>query len=309
MRRSLVVVALVLGGPRLAVAGDPKFEYGKQADVKDVKDVEWNATAEAGLVFTTGNSETLTASGGLKASRKTGQNRLQLEGTATYSKSGIRVLLDQNGNGLIDNEGEITSVETVTAETLASKLRYDRFLTELNSLFIAALASRDLPAGKALVLGGQAGYSRSLHKTKTSNTVGEFGYDFSFEDLVAGEAIQIHSLRAFMGHHATMTEGAELDLSLEVLTNLNNEDLVTMNAEGELQSGGPFEDTRVNARFAISAKIGANLAFQSSIEVKYDRRPGPIAVKNLAPGFQPEASTLDTIMKAAFIYTFAGAKK
>jgi hypothetical protein len=309
MRRSLVVVVASLAAPSLAVAGDPKFEYGKQEEVKDVQGVEWNATAEGGLVFTTGNSETITATGGLKVSRKTGQNRLQLEGTAAYSKSGIRVLLDQNGNGLIDTEGEITSVETVTAETLASKLRYDRFLTELNSLFIAALAGRDLPAGKELVLGGQAGYSRSLYKTKTANTVGEFGYDFSFEDLVAGEAIQIHSLRAFMGHHATMTEGTDLDASIEVLTNLNNEDLITMNAEGELQDGGAFQDTRVNARLAVSAKIGANLAFQSSIEVHYDRRPGPIAVKNLAPGFQPEASTLDTIMKVAFIYAFVAPNK
>lgn len=310
MRRcSVVVVVAALAGPRLAVAGDPKFEYGKQEEVKDVKGVEWHAAAEAGLVFTTGNSETITATGGLKASRKTGQNRLQLEGTAAYSQSGIRVLLDQNGNGLIDNQSEITTVETVTAETLASKLRYDRFLTELNSVFVAALAARDLPAGKKLVLGGQAGYSRSLYKSKTATTVGEFGYDFSAEQLVAGEAIQIHSLRAFIGHHATMTEGADLDASIEGLTNLNNENLTTMNAAGELQSGGLLQDTRVNARLAISAKIGENLAFQSSFEVHYDRRPGPLAITNLAPGFLPEASRLDTLMKAAFIYTFADAKK
>ena len=56
-------------------------------------------------------------------------------------------------------------------------------------------------------------------------------------------------------------------------------------------------------------EIGANLAFSSSIEVKYDRRPGPLPVKNLAMGFVPAADTLDTIMKASFIYTFVGATK
>ena len=65
----------------------------------------------------------------------------------------------------------------------------------------------------------------------------------------------------------------------------------------------------MNAKIAVSAKIGANLAFQSSIEIKYDRRPGPLPVKNLAMGFAPEADRMDTVMKASFIYTFAGKNK
>jgi hypothetical protein len=309
MRRTLVAITALLAGPGLAAAGDPKFEYGKKDDVKDVDGVEWNATAEAGLVFTTGNSESLTATGGIKASRKTGDNRLLLEGNATYAKSSTRVLNDLNGDGLIGSKDEIADVDAVTAETLAGKLRYDRYLTDLNSLFVAALASRDIPAGKEIVFGGQGGYSRSLHKTEHSNTVGEIGYDFSYEDTVAGPAISIHSARAFMGHHAAMTEGADLDASIEVLTNLNNEHLTTVDDDGNLRDGGAFQDTRVNTKIAISAKIGANLAFSSSIEVKYDRRPSPLAVKNLADGYVPEASVLDTVMKASFIYTFVGPKK
>ena len=171
------------------------------------------------------------------------------------------------------------------------------------------LASRDIPAGKQMVLGGQAGYSRSLHKTEHSNTVGEIGYDFSYEDTVAGPANSIHSARAFMGHHAAMTEGADLDASLEVLTNLNHEDLTTQDDDGNVVSGSAFQDTPVNGKIAISAKIGKNLAFQSSIELRYDRRPSPLAVKNLAMGFVPEASPFDTVMKATFIYTFVGPKQ
>ena len=83
---------------------------------------------------------------------------------------------------MIDNDGEITSQTTVTAETLAGRLRYDRFLTEHNSLFVAALASRDVPAGKDAVLGAQLGYSRQLYKTETAEAVAEFGYDYSHED-------------------------------------------------------------------------------------------------------------------------------
>ncbi len=298
--RVLILATLVSA---TAPAAAQKFEYGKYDDIKDVKDVEWKATAEAGVVFTTGSSESTTASGGLKISRKAFGNKLELEASGAYARSGIRVLDDRNGNGLIDNETEIVTGQQVTAETMAAKLRYDRFLTDLNSLYIAALASRDTPAGKDSVLGGQAGYSRSLYKSKTALTLAEVGYDFSHEDLTATPVgISIHSLRGFLGHKATMTEGTDLDASAEILSNLNTLTLPTG------KDGSPFQDTRLALKLAVSSKIGVNLAFQTSVEARYDHRPGPLAVKNLAMGFVPEAASLDTIMKASFIYTFVAAK-
>lgn len=305
MRRFLIGMILLSGG---LSAADPKFEYGKHDEVKDVKDVEWTAAAEAGAVLTTGNSELTTATGGLHVSRKTGANRIMFDGTAAYAKSGLRVLLDQNGNGLIDNSNEIVTVSTITAETLYSKLRYDRFLTEFNSLYIDALASRDTPAGIESVLGGQVGYSRRIYKSATAESVAEVGYDFSRQDPVNGPSISIHSGRAFIGHKAVMTEGATLDAAVELLTNLNREHLTTTDDQGRVVDGGPLKDTRVNAKLAITAKIGFNLAVQMSMEVHYDNRPSALPIKNLAPDFQPEASKLDTIMKASFIYTFVGAK-
>jgi hypothetical protein len=299
MRTLLVVFLGLVALPRAASA--QKFEYGKYDDVKDVKTVEWKATAEAGVVFTTGSSESTQASGGMKASRKSGNNKLEIEGSAAYATAGLLLLIDHNDNGMIDNDGEIVSVQTTTAETLASRLRYDRFLTELNSLYIAALASRDTPAGKELVFGGQVGYSRSLYKSKTAQTLAELGYDFSREDPVApGDALSIHSLRGFIGHKAALTAGTDLDATAELLTNMNTLDLPTG------KDGGPFQDTRVNFKLAVSAKIGINLAFQSSIEAHYDHRPGVLAIKNLTMGFAPEASNFDTIMKMTFIYTFVG---
>lgn len=301
--RSFMLVAVLAPLFAARPARAQKFEYGKYEEVKDVTSVEWKATAEAGLVFTTGSSETLTATGGIKASRKTGNNKLELSASGAYAESGVRLLLDRNGNGLIDDETEIVSAESLTAESIASKLRYDRFLTQGNSLYIAALASRDTPAGKELVFGGQLGYSRSLYKSKLSQTLAEVGYDFSREDQSTGDPVDIHSARGFLGHKATMTEGADLDASVEALTNINTLTLPTG------RSGGPFRDTRVNLKVAVLAKIGLNLAFQMSVEAHYDHRPGPLPIKNLAMGFVPEASTFDTIMKASFIYTFVGATK
>src|SRR5262249_12362186 len=148
-----------------AFAGDPTFTYGKSDDVKDVKVSEWHASAEGGVVFTTGNSETTTATGGLKLQRKSGNNLFAFEAAAAYAKAGGGAIDAQNGNGVIDDSSEIVTTNTLTAETLNVKARYDRFLTTDNSLFLAALASRDLPAGKYAVFGGQLGYSRQLYKS------------------------------------------------------------------------------------------------------------------------------------------------
>jgi hypothetical protein len=308
MRRTAFILASLLGA-HIAAADDPKFVYGKHDEVKDVKGIDWLAAAEAGLILTTGNSETTTASGGIKVSRKSGDNKVAFEASGAYAKSGLRVIDDKNGDGMINDASEIQTVRTLTAETLAAKLRYDRFLTEFNSLYIAALASRDVPAGKEAVIGGQVGYSRRLYKSATAETVAEVGYDFSREDPVVGPTLSIHSGRAFMGHKAVMTEGAQLDASIEILTNLNREALTTTDDQGNKVDGGPLKDTRVNSKVAISAKIGLNLAFQTSIELHYDNRPGPLPVKDLAMGFQPEASAMDTIMKVSFIYTFVGGVK
>ena len=307
MRRVAFLLASLLG-TQIAAADDPKFVYGKKDEVKDVKGIDWLAAAEAGLILTTGNSETTTFSGGIKASRKSGDNKLAFEASGAYAKSALRVIDDLNGNGMIDGPDEIQTVSSLTAETLAGKLRYDRFLTDFNSLYIAALASRDVPAGKESVFGGQLGYSRRLYKSDTAETVAEIGYDFSRENPVVGPTISIHSGRAFMGHKAVFSQGAQLDANIEVLTNLNREDLTTTDADGNKVDGGPLKDTRINSKVAISAKIGINLAFQTSLELHYDNRPGPLPIKDLADNFQPEASSIDTIMKVSFIYTFVGAK-
>jgi hypothetical protein len=309
--RTLAVLAL-LTAARTAAADDPKFVYAAP-DAPDPKKappdpnaVEWNATAEAGLVFITGNADSTSVGGGVHASRKQGLNKLAIDGTAAYVKTGLLTLNDKNGNGVVDNTGELQDVDSVTAETLLGKLRYDRFLDEEQSLYVAAIGARDVPAGKDYALGGQIGYSRRLTKTKTSETVAEVGYDYTGEKDIAPPPmmdpalLSIHSLRAFVGYKGEMVPGTNLAISLEGLTNLNHETLAT----GE--DGGAFNDTRVNGRAAISTKIGKGLAIETSIESHFDNRPAPLQVKGVmfAPGFVPAAEKLDTIMKFQLIYAF-----
>jgi hypothetical protein len=309
--RSLIWLAVAtLASSRIAAADDPKFVYAAPDKVDPKapppKPVEWTATAEAGLVLITGNAESTAIGGGIHASRKAGLNKLSIDGTAAYVKTGLLALNDKNGNGIVDNTGELTEVDTVTAETLVGKMRYDRYLDEMQSLYAAALGLRDVPAGKEYALGGQVGYSRRLEKDKTSETVAEAGIDYSGEQDIGNPPmhdppiLQIISFRAFIGYKGEMVPGTTLAASLEALTNLNHETLVTM------QSGNTFDDTRLNGRIAISTKIGKGLAVETSIESHFDNRPAPLQVKGvmLAPGFVPPAEKLDTIMKFNLIYAF-----
>ncbi len=291
----LVAVAMLATAAGGALA-DPAFTYGNSDDVKDVKAVVWTAAAEGGLVLTTGNSQTTTATAGIKTTRKSGNNQLAFDGAITYARASTRVLDDRNGNGLVDNQSEITTKDVTSAESLAGKLRYDRFLTKHNSLYIAALGARDVPAGKLGSFGGQVGYSRQVYKTKTAETTVEVGYDYSREILVS-KNLSIHSVRGFIGHKDELTPGATLVASIEGLTNLNSEELPTG------KDGSIGQDTRINTVLAISAKIGKTLSVQTSIEAHYDHRPAPLKIDGLAMGFVPEASRLDTIMKASLIYT------
>jgi hypothetical protein len=281
-----------------AHADDPKFDYGKADELKDVKKPEWTATAEAGLVLTAGTAETTTATGGLKLSRKEGDNKFAFEASGAYAKSSLRVLNDKNGNGLIDNDTEITSQSTITAETINAKARYDRFLTAHNSLYLAALAARDLPAGKDYAVGGQFGYSRQLYKSERHEIVSEAGYDFSHESLAGGASNEIHSARGFVGYKGKVSDETSLDVSLELLTNLNHETLPTG------KDGSAFKDTRANNKVNISSKVTKSLSVNLGLEFHFDNRPGPLALKNLAPGYVPEATKLDSIFKATLIYNF-----
>ena len=292
-----VVFSVLLGTVAAASADNPRFEYGKADEVAKVG-ASMDATAEVGS-FSRRQLRDHDGHRRLKAARKTGRNKLAIDASLTYARSSVRQLVDGNGNGTIDDASEIESVSSTTAETVTSKLRYDRFLTDSNSLYIAALAARDVPAGKKAVIGGQFGYSRRIYKTETAEAVAEAGIDYSHEDLVAGSAVDIVSARGFVGFKAELTEGATFDASLEALTNLNEETLpTTENLEATFA-----EDTRVIAKLAFSAKIGKNLAIQTSLEAKYDHAPAPLSIQNLAMDFVPEASRLDTMMKASLIYT------
>ena len=272
------------------------FSYGKADDVKDVKAVDWTAVAEAGFLMTTGNSETVTVSAGGIATRVDPKNKLVATVALAYARSNVQIPDDADGNGMI-GPGEIAEDATTTANSWQAKLRYDRFLTGFDSLYATGIVGADRPAGKELVGGGQAGYSRRLFKDDKHELVAEVGYDFTYEDLVVGDPLAIHSARLFSGYKGLVRADTSIEASVEALGNLNT--LPTLPEES-----GPLDDTRITGIAGLTTKLTAAVSFSFSFTVKYDRAPAPRApFPGLAfePGFVPLSDTTDTITKASLI--------
>jgi Protein of unknown function, DUF481 len=298
-------VACTLALAAASAQADPAFEYGKADDLKDVKKVEWKAQAKAGLLITSGNSRSRTLSAAGTASRKAGNNKLGIEASVAYARSGITVAVDDDpmgsaGNGTIE-ESEITTVDKTTTQAFSGKLRYDRFFTANNSAFITAVASQDKPAGKNFVGGGQLGYSRQLLADARHLMRGEIGYDLSVEDLAgATDTVVIHSARLFFGYTLKVTPTTGASAELELLANLSQENTPTEDGTNQADA---FEDVRATGKLGLTTQLWKNISFGFGFTVKVDTTPAPLAPLGLpfAAGFVPFADELDTTTEASLI--------
>jgi hypothetical protein len=299
-RVALVALVALPWVPQTARAQpDPKFEMGKRDDVKGIKDVEWTAKGEAGAVATTGNSRTTTLTGGANVTRKGIDTKLDAQLTATFARATTRTATDDDGDGSI-SAGELSSSTATSAESAAGKLRFDRYFSDLDSVYVAVLGAVDRPAGKQFQGGGQAGYSRSLYKTEQHQALVELGYDLSYLRLTAGDSTTIHSLRAFAGYKGKLTAETVVESSLEALFNANT---LTF---GNRQAS-PFEDTRLNGSIAVTTSLSSKLSLSASFLARFDNFPAPLAKIGSLPfsaGFEPASDKLDTTTRLALIIKF-----
>jgi len=308
VQRLIAAVAVALSPLALVAAAaaqpkQPTFQYGtkeEEAELTKVEKVEWKVAAQGGLIMTTGNSRVTTAAMGATASRKANRNKFSLEANAAYARSRIFLGVDDDaagepGNGTIEEEEIIEETQTTTRSWLV-KGRYDRYLTNADALYGAAGIGADKPAGKELVGNGQAGYSRLLVQEKAHVFVAEVGYDFTYEDQIGGSGVSIHSLRGFAGYTGKVNENSGIEISGEILSNMNKLDTPA----GEVDS---FEDNRFLGKAAVTTTLFRDISFRAGFEARYDNAPAPRPPFALpyAPGFVPLAEELDTRLEATLI--------
>lgn len=299
---SFVLLAILGAAPASALAqAAPTLSYGSKeaaAELAKANQVEWKLGAQAGLILSTGNSRATSLAAGASASRKAHGNKFALEGGLAYARSRIFLALDEDASGTIE-EDEIAELSQTSTRSWFAKGRYDRYLTEANSLYGSAGLLADRPAGKELIASGQVGYSREVYKDTIHLLLAELGYDYTHEDLVVGDGVSIHSLRGFVGYAAKLSEETGLDASVEALSNVNSLDTPS----GPVDA---FEDNRFNGKASLTTKVLADISFRFAFEAHYDNAPAPLppVAVPYAPGFVPLAEQLDTRTEATLIVNF-----
>lgn len=313
---------LVLGYITVAAAqpADPSFQFGK---LEEVKAAVWKASAQAGLLLATGNSNSLTVSAGGSVSRVDLHNKiaLDLEGrfgrtTVFAAKAGLPTAMD--GTALVSSYDDITTATAISTQYWSAKLRYDRFFSKNNLGYIAAQVAGDQPAGKQVFGGGQIGYSRQIYKSERNEFTGELGYDFTFIEFSSPperNPVFIHSLRLAFGHALTLSKDTSVNTAIEGLFNLN-----VYNSPGFTDPITPFQDTRINFKTALNTKLHKNVSFRFSFKVRFDNVPAPrppipgttygidpttkTPENPLGTTFTPIAERVDTLSEAALIVNF-----
>lgn len=291
--RLSVVMASILLWPALSYSqalpsGQQFTSDYKFVEIKEVKKVEWKASASAGFTLAAGNSNVLTISGGANATRNDGKNLIALDLSGIYAIVTVPSLLDRdttgmncpamsmmNGcNGVVDRGEEVGSESKTTAGFFLFKGRYDRFFTTNNAGFLAAFTGLDIPASKKAIAGGQLGYSRQLFKTKLHELKAELGADVTYNNYIvadgtAGQAnLLLASARLFVGYALSLGENTQFLANAESLINLNPATIVERHA-------APADATRVNAKVALTTKIWQKLSFRFSFGLRYDNCPAP----------------------------------
>jgi hypothetical protein len=301
---TLGLAALLVGAPAHAQK-DPKFEFGKQ---EEVKTVEWKAQAKGSFAMTTGNSQTTNGTVTANVSRKEGNNKLALEAGAGYGRANNRVAIVDP----ITNTYTVDRQSIVSTNNYYSKGRYDRFFTANNAAYASGQAAADKIAGKTFFGGGQIGYSRQLYKSEMHLLVVEAGYDFSYERYVQAtgktlDPVSIHSARVFAGETLKLSAATGVNASVEALFNLNKEG-AAVDFNSKMLGVDAFKDTRVNGKLGLSTTLYKQLSIGFSFTVKYDQNPAPLPAPSTAGSAMAAgvyfADKVDTLSEVSLIMTF-----
>jgi putative salt-induced outer membrane protein YdiY len=301
------LVATLLLSSASAFAADPKFEFEKPPE----KPSDWKVQAKGGLLVTTGNSQSRNGNLAVTSSHQTGWNKLSLDGNVAYGRSSVLHAVPD------PTTGDIAGFERIgetTTNMWAARGRYDRFITANNSGYVLAKIGADRVAGKKLVGGGQAGYSRQLVKNEVHTAVAELGYDFSYESYLASpgrptDVVAIHSARVFVGELFKLTDATGLSGSVEAMFNLNKEKAPNASdpSSNEVKA---LKDTRLIGKLGLTTTLYKSLSFGFGVTVLYDQNPAPRPLPSsakgakYAPTFHPFADRIDTLTEATLVFTF-----
>ncbi len=249
----MFVLTAALLSPQ-AAAVDTEFA-GTEAPPEEVVEApESTVIAELGGTFASGNAVYYAVNGGVTASHKWDKNKLS-------AAAGINIgaaVADTDADGLL-NDAERAEGFSQNVERYFGEGRYDRFLSDKDSLYLLAGAFKDPFAGYDLRAHEQIGYSRTLVANDSTNLVTELGFDVAQENYVEGvdpNTQVIYAARLLLGLTHKFNDNVAFTDTFEVYENVID-----------------LEDLRILNTASLSSTIATNLSLKLSHSLIFDNVP------------------------------------
>jgi len=241
-----------------AYAEDPEF-VGTDDPTQKFEDPEGDLSAELGGAFASGNVQYLTVNGLVTGGYRWDRNKLQGKLGANIGQA-IQEIPDEAGetDGILDEDERAVGM-TPNSKRLDSELRYDRFLSAKDSLYVLGGAFIDPFAGYDLRSHEQLGYSRILVESETTHLVTELGADYAQEFYVEDvdpATANIFAARLLIGFQHQFNESVSFSETVEVYENVFD-----------------LADLRVLNEAAITSKLSDKFSVKLSNQLIFDNVP------------------------------------
>lgn len=223
----------------------------KDAAAKEESDLELSA----GGLWASGNSRSTAMTGAGTLRLRRADNQYSANFAANYARSAASA-----------DEAMETSVSNVQG-----RVRYDRYLSDAWSLFVAETARRDRFQGLALRLNFDPGVAYYFFDYEHHRLVGELGYDLQYDvrrdetiATSAADGINVdktevdHSGRAFAGYENKLNQAVSFTTGLEYI-----------------QSITEAEKWRLNWDVSLTSSIAESFSLAATFSLRYDNSPLP----------------------------------
>jgi len=256
-----------------AFAAEP--EFGGVADDRGVvEEPITDLDVELGGAYNGGNAVNFTMNGKVHFSYRWDANMF---GTDIGTMLNL-VKVDQDGDGTL-SDAEREEGFSWSQQKVYGRVRYDRFFTAYDALYISANGERDPLAGLEFRFNQQVGYRRDFFNSDKVKLNLEVGFAYTEENFVTGRddngniiddaVVDAHYLaaRLAIGFDYVFNENVTIGNSL-----MMTEPLYGSFADG---SNTNWEDFRLLNNLSLTAKISKIFSFKTSYLVQFDNQPVP----------------------------------
>ncbi len=197
----------------------PEFAGAELADGETtplaVEEATRSLEAELGGLFTSGNAVLYAVNAGVTFDTRWDRNKLAALASANLGAA----VADTDGDGLLQQDERDVGFQE-NSRRVNAEVRYDRFLSKRDSLYVLAGGFHDIFAGYDLRSHEQVGYSRLFVTNEDSELRGEIGLDYAQEFRTTGDFVDILAARVLLGVKHKFNDNVSVSDTFEVYENL-----------------------------------------------------------------------------------------